>query len=151
MPIMTKPWLLKRLLPLWPPYWGTGIRVASVSEDYREITVAMSLTWYNKNYVGTHFGGSLFAMTDPFYMLMFMKNLGSNYYVWDKAGAIEFIKPGRGEVRAKFQITEEALANVQQATAGGDKYFQDMEIEIFDHQQEIVARVTRKLYFRKKT
>ena len=40
------------------------------------IDVEMKLRWWNANYVGTHFGGSLFAMTDAFYMLMVMAKLG---------------------------------------------------------------------------
>ena len=51
----------------------------------------MKLRFWNANDVGTHFGGSLFAMTDAF--------LGSDYVVWDKAASIGYRKPGRGTVR----------------------------------------------------
>ena len=75
----------KRKLNLYPPYWGTGIFVKKISPDFREIIVQMKMTWYNRNYVNTHFGGSLYSMTDPFFMLMLMQILGKEYIVWDKA------------------------------------------------------------------
>ena len=81
---------------LYPPYLGAGIRVTHVSHDFREIDVRMGLHWWNRNYVGTHFGGSLYSMIDPFLMLMFLENLGRDYVVWDKAATIRFKTPGRG-------------------------------------------------------
>lgn len=145
-----KPWMLKAALHLWPPYWGTGIRVVSVSPDWRKAQVAMPLRWYNKNYVGTHFGGSLFAMTDPFYMLMLMHVLGREYYVWDKAASIDFIRPGRGRVTAYFEVTDAALEQIRRATAGGEKHFHDFEVRIEDAGGEPVARGVRTLYVRRK-
>ncbi|HEX7028278.1 MAG TPA: DUF4442 domain-containing protein [Gammaproteobacteria bacterium] len=150
MPILTRPWALKRLLPWWPPYWGTGIKVDYVAEDYREIVVGMKLSWYNRNYVGTHFGGSLFAMTDPFYMLMTHKALGNQYYVWDKAGCIDFIKPGLSKVTARFVLTDAMLEDIRRNTAGGDKYFVEFRVEIKDETGELIAEVVRTLYIRKK-
>ena len=150
MPILTKPWALKSLLPLWPPYWGTGIRIEFVADDYREIVVGMNLRWYNRNYVGTHFGGSLFAMTDPFYMLMLLKNLGHEYYIWDKAAAIDFVKPGLSKVSAHFSLSNEILEQIQHQTAGGEKYFVDFDVPIVDASRELVAKVVRTLYIRKK-
>lgn len=149
-PIMTRPRALRLLMPWWPPYWGTGIKVDYVSEDYREIVVSMKLSWYNRNYVGTHFGGSLFAMTDPFYMLMVHKALGNQYYVWDKAGHIDFIKPGRSKVTARFLLTDAMLEDIRRNTAGGDKYFVDFKVEIKDETEERIAEVVRTLYIRKK-
>ncbi|WP_348240556.1 DUF4442 domain-containing protein, partial [Salmonella enterica] len=64
-------------------------------------------------YVGTQFGGSIYAMTDPFYMLMLMNNLGPDYIVWDKAASIRFRKPGRTDLFATFEITDAELNNVR--------------------------------------
>lgn len=110
----------------------------------------MKLRWYNRNYVGVHFGGSLFAMTDPWFMLMLMHNLGREYYVWDKQGAIDYIAPGRGIVTAHFQIDDDILDEIKARTANGDKYLPEFHIEIRDEQQQVVARVHRVLYVRKK-
>src|SRR5437868_13852984 len=86
---------LRRGVNLWPPFLGAGIRVKRIASDMKAIDVEMKLRWWNANYVGTHFGGSLFAMTDAFYMLMLMANLGRDYIVWDRAASIRYRKPGK--------------------------------------------------------
>lgn len=82
--------LLRFAMNLYPPFLGAGIRVRHIAGDFREVRVRMGLNRLNRNYVGTQFGGSLYAMTDPFFMLMLMENLGRDYVVWDKAANIEF-------------------------------------------------------------
>ena len=103
--------VLRLLINSWPPLLGAGIKIKSLSRDYRDIVVNLSLRWYNKNYVGTHFGGSIFAMTDPFYMLMLIKNLGDEYIVWDKAAQIDFKKPGTGVLTAHFVLNRRNFTN----------------------------------------
>ena len=90
---------LHRVLRWWPPFVFSGIRVLEIADDWSSARIELRRRWYTANYVGTHFGGSLFAMTDPFWMLMVIHALGRDYIVWDKAGEIEFLKPGRGTVR----------------------------------------------------
>ncbi|POZ60021.1 DUF4442 domain-containing protein [Chromobacterium alticapitis] len=143
-------WLIKLLFNLWPPFLGAGIRVHKLSPDFRQAEVRLKLGVGNRNYVGTHFGGSLYAMTDPFYMLMLLRQLGNDYYVWDKAGRIDYIKPGRGMVRAMFRLTDEQLAEIRAQTAAGDKHLPEMTVEIRDADDELVAAVHKTLYVRKK-
>lgn len=143
------PKYLKLLLNLYPPYWGTGITVKSVSPDYREICVQMKMRWYNRNYVKTHFGGSLYAMTDPFFMLMLIHILGKEFVVWDKAAHIDFIKPSQGIVTARFLIKEEQIENIINNTSGGQKYFTEFSVDIENEAGEKVARVVKTLYIRK--
>ena len=109
-------------MSLWPPFLGAGIRVKHIAADYKEVVVSMKLRWYNRNYVGTHFGGSLAAMTDPFYMLMLIHILGSEYIVWDKTSTIDFIAPGRGTVTARFSLKDEQITEIKENTATGDAY-----------------------------
>lgn len=87
--------LMRWIMTFYPPYFGAGVRVKHISDDFRDIQVSMGLGWYNRNYVGTQFGGSLYSMVDPFFMLMLMENLGSRYIVWDKAADIDFISPAK--------------------------------------------------------
>jgi acyl-coenzyme A thioesterase PaaI-like protein len=87
--------LLRRGMGWWPPFLGAGIRVRSFADDFREAVVELKMGRFNRNYVGTHFGGSLYAMTDPFFMIMLLHNLGGDYLVWDKSGSIEYVAPGR--------------------------------------------------------
>jgi acyl-coenzyme A thioesterase PaaI-like protein len=140
----------KLLINCYPPYLGTGICVTRISADYRFLQVEMPLRWYNRNYVGTHFGGSLSSMTDPFYMLMLINNLGRDYIVWDQAGSIEYRKPGRGRVKAVFEIDQALLDEIKQQTAGGDKFIKPLTVDITDEAGDVVAHVSRTLYFRRK-
>ena len=142
--------LFRHGLNLWPPYLLAGIHLTHLSDDYRRARVELRMRPWNRNYVGTHFGGSLFAMTDPFWMLLLMRLLGREYYVWDQSGAIDFLKPGRGTVSARFDIDDAVLAEIRQATAGGAKYLHWFENEVVDAGGEVVARVRKQVYVRRK-
>src|SRR3546814_2189536 len=98
---------LRRVLNVWPPFLFAGIRVRTISDDYRHARVELRQRWYHRNFVGTHFGASLFAMTDPFWMIMTIQALGDGYIAWDKAATIEFVKPRRGTVEAAFDLRSE--------------------------------------------
>ncbi|WP_348679329.1 DUF4442 domain-containing protein [Alcanivorax profundi] len=142
---------LRWFLNIYGPYLGAGVRVDYLAEDFRELKVSMGLHWYNRNYVGTHFGGSLYSMVDPFYMLMVMNVLGRDYVVWDKHADIDFIRPGKGRVHAHFRLTDDDLREIREATKGGDKYLPRWQVEIVDNDGECVARVNKTLYIRRKS
>jgi acyl-coenzyme A thioesterase PaaI-like protein len=141
---------MKMLFNLWPPFRGAGIRVREIAPDFRAATVELRMRVLNRNYVGTHFGGSLFAMTDPFFMIMMMKNLGPKYLVWDKAGTVRFLKPARGTVTARFSLPEDRIAEARAATESGDKHEPKFVVEIVDAQGNTVADVEKTLYIRRK-
>jgi acyl-coenzyme A thioesterase PaaI-like protein len=147
---MSRPRRLRRLMNLWPPFLFSGIRVLDIAEDWRSARVVLRMHWYNRNYVGTHFGGSLFAMTDPYWMILVMECLGRDYIVWDKAADIEFVAPGRGEVTAEFVVEETALEEIRAATANGDKFLRWFPIDVRNGSGEVVARVRKQLYIRRK-
>lgn len=142
--------LFRFLLTWYPPYLGTGIFVKHISEDFRHVQVEMKMHFYNRNYMGTHFGGSLYAMTDPFYALMLIQILGPAYTVWDKSANIEFVSPGRGKVTADFRLTDEIIADMRSRTENGEKYFPKMTVEVRDETDRLVARIHKTLYIRKK-
>ncbi len=142
--------LLRLGLNLYPPYIGAGIRVQHISPDCREARVKMALRWYNRNFVGTQFGGSLYSMIDPFYMLLLMPLLGDDYIVWDKAASIDFVSPGKGPVFAEFRIDDALLAQIREQTAGGDKYLPQLQVDIRDSAGTLVASVHKTLYVRLK-
>ena len=144
------PRLFKLGLNLWPPFLFTGIHVDAVGADWRSARVELRLRPWNRNYVGTQFGGSLFAMTDPFWMLLTLNAIGSDYYVWDQAGSIEFVKPGRGTVHAQFDLDDATLQELRDATAGGQKVLRWFDNDIIDRDGELVARVRKQLYVRRK-
>ena len=141
---------IRRIMNFWPPFLASGITVTRVTEDFREAEVVLKQHWYNMNYVGVHFGGSLFAMTDACYMVMLMNVMGEGYYVWDRSASIDYLKPGRGTVTARFRIDDAAVADILEKTAGGEKYFPQFTVEITDAAGEVVARVQKTLYVRRK-
>lgn len=144
------PKLAKRLLNLYPPYLGAGIKCTYISEDWDELHVAMKVRWYNKNKVGTHFGGSLYSMTDPHLMLLLMQKLGKDYYVWDKSADIDFIKATKEPVHAMIRLSLERLDEIRTKTADGGKFLPEFEIDIIDSNKDLIARVNKTLYIKKK-
>ena len=141
---------LRRVLNVWPPFLFSGIRVRELADDWRHARVELREHWYNRNFVGTHFGGSLFAMTDPFWMIMTLQALGDGYIVWDQAGEIEFMKPGRGVVEAEFRLDDAVLDGIRAATVNGDKHLHWFETEIRDRDHDVVARLRKRVYIRRK-
>ena len=141
---------LKTLIKTNPPHWGTGIVVKNISGNYREALVQMKMRWYNRSYINTHFGGSLFSMTDPFFMLMLMHIFGKEYFVMDKSAHIEFINPGRGTVTAEFKINDKQVEDIIMNTQSGMKYFPEFSVEIKDENHETAATVRKTLYIRKR-
>lgn len=136
---------LLRFMSLWPPFLGAGIRVKKLAPDLREIIVEMTLRPWTKNYVGTHYGGSLYSMTDPFYMAMLIENLGRDYIVWDKAAAIRFKRPGRGKVTAHFQIDQERLDQIKEEVREKGRCQPTFQVVVKDEAGEVVAEVDKLL------
>jgi acyl-coenzyme A thioesterase PaaI-like protein len=135
---------------LWPPFLFNSIRVQRLSADYTEADVVLRLRPWNRNYVRSQFGGNLFAMTDPFWMLLVMHQLGSDYYVWDKAGAIDFVAPGREHVYAHFRLEPGVVDELRAAAAGGAKVLRWFETEVKTASGEVIAIVRKQLYVRLK-
>jgi len=144
------PWRLKLRVNWWPPCLGAGIRIRHIAPDYREIMVDMPLRWYNRGRHGTHFGGSLYAMCDPYFALMVRHNLPDEYMVWDKAASIDFVVPGRSRVTATFRLSEDDLAAIRKMTDAGDKHLHVFRTDVVDEEALVVARVEKIVYVRRK-
>jgi acyl-coenzyme A thioesterase PaaI-like protein len=144
------PTLFRRLINLYPPYIGAGVSVDYVSTDWKELHVSMALRWYNRNAVGTHFGGSLYAMIDPHLMLLLIQLLGRDYLVWDKSASIEFVKASKKKVRSVIKISDDDLETIRRHTENGDKYFAKFLIEITDESGDQVATAEKVTYIRRK-
>src|SRR3981081_1407714 len=137
-------WL--RHIGWWPPLLGTGVKVTRLDKDLRAVDVEMRLRRASKCYVGVAVGGALFAMTDPFYMIMVATNLGSEYVVWDKAASIRYKKPGKGRVRAEFRLSEERLAEIREALEENGRHDARFVVEVKDDEGGVVAEVERVIY-----
>jgi len=143
------PQLLK-WINFYPPFIGMNIRVISKSPDLRTIRVQAKLGWRNLNAVGTHFGGTLYAMCDPWFMLMLIHALGDEYIVWDKAASIKFVRPGKGTVTATFTLSDERVQEIRAQADAGEKIEPTFEVDIVDEKNEVVAHVEKLVYIRRK-
>jgi acyl-coenzyme A thioesterase PaaI-like protein len=141
---------LRRWINFWPPFLGAGIRIQYIAPDMKAVDVEMKLRFWNANYVGTHFGGSLFAMTDAFYMLMLMANLGRDYIVWDKAATIRYRKPGKGTVRAEFRLSDSQIEDIREKLKTLPKYEPVFTVEVKDEAGVVIAEVEKLLHVRTK-
>jgi len=140
---------IRRVVNWWPPFLGSGIRVTRLDPDWRAIDVELRMHWWNANYVGTHYGGSLYSMTDPFYMLMLIENLGHEYIVWDKSACIRFRRPGKGSVRAQFRVSDEQLNGIRHALQTEQKVEPAFEVQVVDSEGQVVAEVQKVLSVRR--
>ena len=140
---------VRRMINWWPPVLGAGIRVTRWDVDWRAVDVEMKLRWWNRNFVGTQYGGSLYSMTDPFYMVMLIHNLGPGYVVWDKSASIRFRRPGRGTVRAEFRLSEEQIVEIRTTLEKEEKMEREFGIAVKDDSGELVAEVKKVIHFRR--
>ncbi|MGP9557194.1 DUF4442 domain-containing protein [Psychrobacter sp. AOP7-A1-24] len=147
MPLLT-PHLLRLRLNTYAPYIGAGIKIEHLSLDQGLCVVSMGLNTLNKNIVGTQFGGSLYSMVDPFYMLILMHQLGSNYVVWDKSSHIDFVAPGNSKVTARMKIPSSEIIAIQELAKEGEAVFREYKVDIVDEQQKLIATITKTLYIR---
>ena len=138
-----------KLLRFYPPYFGAGVRIVHVENDLSVLEVEMRLSGWNRNFVGTQFGGSLYSMCDPFFMLMLMMQLGEGYVVWDKSASIDFLRPGRGRVKARFELPRERVEQLRAETDAEGKINPGFEVTVVDEKGEAVARVRKVLSVRK--
>lgn len=140
-------WLF--LMNVYPPYVGAGVRVRPVP-GRRAVEARMKLRWWNRNYVKTHFGGSLYSMCDPHLMLLALWEMGGDHVVWDKAASIRFRRPGRGTVTARFELTADDLAAMRRGAAESRTYEPVFQVEVRGEDGEVVAEVEKRLYVRRK-
>lgn len=135
---------------LWPCYRGTGARVAFIADDWSEIRVKLGLSWRTRNYVGTIFGGSLYAAVDPFFMLMLIKRLGPGFIVWDKAANIRFRKPGKTMLTAVMRIDDAELTEVRRLMELEPKLDRTYRVELVDADGVVHAEVDKVVQIRRK-
>jgi acyl-coenzyme A thioesterase PaaI-like protein len=131
---------------VWPCFRGTGARVAFIASDWSEVRVRLPLSWRTRNYVGTIFGGSLYAGVDPFYMLMLIHRLGPDCVVWDKAASIRFRKPGRSTLYAAFRVEEAEVEEIRRLLQDQPKVDRTYSVELRDAQGVVHAEVQKVIH-----
>ena len=141
--------LIKKI-NMYPPYLGMGVSVRSFRDDFTRFEVELRARWYNRNLFGTHFGGSLYSMSDPFFVFIITMNLGSGYIVWDKSATIEFLKPAKGTILRVFEISNNRLEEIRVEVDDLGKNTYLFESDLVDETGQAVARVSKEVYVRSK-
>lgn len=134
----------------FPAYRGTGARITYIASDWREVRIKLPLNWRTRNYVGTIYGGSMYAAVDPIYMIMLIKILGPGYVVWDKAAAIRFKRPGKTTLYAKFILTVEEAAVIKAGAGTSPSLERHYHVELVDADGTLHASVDKTIYIRRK-
>ncbi len=144
---------LKTRLARWrfnffPAYRRTGGRITYIAHDWREVRIKLPLSWRTRNYVGTTFGGSLFGAVDPIYMLMLIKVLGPDYVVWDKSATIQFKKPGRATLYARFVISQNDVDDMRAELLRAQKLERGFHVDLTDQAGTVHASVDKTIHVR---
>ncbi|MCS6844950.1 MAG: DUF4442 domain-containing protein [Caldilineales bacterium] len=134
----------------FPAYRGTGARVTYIAGDWREVRIKLPLSWRTRNYVGTIFGGSMYAAVDPIYMIMLIKLLGPDYVIWDKAATIRFKRPGRTTLYARFVIEPAETDAIRAALAERPSVDRVYTVDLVDKSGVVHASVEKVIYIRRK-
>ncbi len=148
--LQTIPFVSKFMLNHFSPYRGAGIEIEKIDLKNYHIRVKMPLTIKNQNIVGVQFGGSLYSMVDPFYMLLLMHHLGPKYIVWDKAATISFLSPGRSTVYADIRLDAVEIEHVKDLAKNYAPVYRNYTLSIFDDSGLRIAEVQKTVYIRRK-
>lgn len=150
---MTESWntrLRRHAFNFFPAYRGTGARFTYIADNWREVRIKLPLNWRTRNYVGTIFGGSMYAAVDPVYMVMLINLLGPDYVVWDKAANIRFKKPGQATLYARFVIDEAETEGIKAALLDQPAIDRVYQIDLTDRDGVVHASVEKTIYIRRK-
>ena len=131
-------------------YRGTGARMRFIAPDWSEIRLDVPLSWRTRNYLGTIFGGSIYASIDPIYMIMLIRRLGPEFVVWDKAATIQFKKPGRETLQARFVVSDEELAAIRAVLETKRSVDRNYLVELVDGSGTVCATIEKVIYIRRR-
>ncbi len=140
---------LRQGINSWPTFSAQKIEVISIADDWSQAVIRLDLTEANSNYFGTAFGGSLFAMIDPFVVILLANQMGEGFVVWDKQVEIDFVRPGTGPVTAIVEMPADVVDEVRAATASGEKLLRWFEVPLLAEDGSVVAVQRRQIYVRK--
>jgi len=142
-------WFWRLRFNLFPAYFGSGARISFIAPDWREVHVVIPLSWRTRNYVGTTYGGSMYAAVDPVYMMMLIQVLGPDYVVWDKAATIRFLKPGKTSLHAVFRLPAEETDLIREALTNVHSVDREYRVDLIDDAGTVHASIEKTLYIRK--
>ncbi|RBW61920.1 DUF4442 domain-containing protein [Tenacibaculum sp. E3R01] len=136
---------------LSPMYRRSTGRITSVSDDLFLVKVKIPISYKNKNYVGSIFGGSLFSATDPVFMIQLMHILGNDYVVWDKNATINFKRPVKENGYVDFIFTKEEIENIKERISKENEIDLVKKIQVLNKEGSTVfVEVSKTIYIANK-
>lgn len=149
---------LKRVPPRWrawvmrvgfnfhPAFRGTGGRVAYISPDLTHVRVRLPMARRTRNFVGSLYGGSLFAVTDGVHVAMLLTLMERNVIIWDKAASIRYRRPAYTTLYADFRLAADELEQIEQELDAQHETSRRYTIELKDDLGNIYTVVERMVY-----
>ena len=142
-----KPTAFKYGFNFSPMYRRSTARIQTVSKDMLRVNIKLPLSYKNKNFVNSIFGGSMFSATDPIAMIQLMSILGDNYIVWDKSAEIFFKRPAKEDLYADFVFTEQEVEHIKQRITETNEIDITKVIELTNKAQTITYCEVRKVIY----
>jgi len=119
---ISKDKLFKYGFNLSPMYRRSTGRIIEVSKDLLHIKIKIPISYKNRNYANSIFGGSLFSSADPIPMVQLINIIGNDYVVWDKSAEIYFKIPAKENLYADFIYTEEEIKEIKEKLKVTDEF-----------------------------
>lgn len=143
-------WATRLAFNFFPCYRRTGVKVTYVARDYAEVRIKLPLNWKTRGYWGTIFGGSMYGAIDPVLLVMLARRLGPDYIVWDKSATIDFKRPARSTLFARFRIEEGEIEELRNLLARETKVERTYAVDLADAAGLVHAAFTKTLHLRRR-
>lgn len=135
----------------WAPmYRRTTGRVIEVSPNLYRVKIEIRLSYKNRNYAGTMFGGSMLAATDPIYMIQILQILGNDFVVWDKSVSARFKRPAKSTVYAVFEFDQEEVNSIKKEVSAKKEITVVKPLKILDKEGHEIALLEKTIYIASK-
>ncbi len=138
--------LYRYAMNAFPAIFGTGVKILFIEDKWHEVQLRLAVNFWSRNYVGTIFGGSMFSATDPFYMIMLYRILGTEYVVWDKSATIRFKRPGTEKIYARLILTPDFIEKVKSEVSEKGEMNYELKVNWVNKNEKVIAEIDRTLY-----
>ncbi|WP_299883843.1 DUF4442 domain-containing protein [uncultured Lacinutrix sp.] len=136
----------------WSPmYRRSTARLIDVSDDLHVVKIRLKLSWKNRNYAGSIFGGSMLSATDPIYMIQLIQILGDDYVVWDKTVNVKYKRPAKETIYAEFIFSKEEIDTIKKQIDIKNEIDITKNTALVNAENIIIAEVEKTIYIAKKS
>jgi uncharacterized protein (TIGR00369 family) len=124
-----------------------GIRVESLSEDWRHARIHLPLNRYNSNPGGGMFGGAIASLADPIAALA-CNRIFPGHQVWTRAMHVDFLREGRTDLVLQFDFDEQVEREIGDALAARGRATPSLEYGFYDTAGRLCVKVVNTVAIR---